>query len=174
MAGLANATLRNQLVGSWELIEYCAYLPRDESDKIYPQGADATGIIMYSPDGYMSAQLQTQGQKPFVRMEGTEEEWAQAGKSYVAYTGRFFLDEGGDEKGRPILKHEMRDSNIPFLRGDVQRRIVKIEQRAGARYLVLSLDEPTQRYGEDRLIRVTWRRLQDNQAVSPPEGAGKL
>ena len=174
MAASSDRSLRDQLVGAWELIEYCAFLPNDESDKKFPQGPDATGIIMYTPDGYMSAQLQTQGQTSFVAANGTEAEWAQAGKSYVAYTGRFFLDEKGDEKGRPVLKHEMSSSSLPYLRGDTQRRIVNIVDEADGKYLVLSLDDPTKVFGEDRMIRVRWRRLPVNQAATPPAGSGKL
>ena len=174
MAAATVPSLRDQLVGAWELVEYCAYLPDDETNKKYPQGADATGIIMYTPDGYMSAQLQTQGQKPFSAANGTEAQWAEAGKSYAAYTGRYFVDEKGDEKGRPILKHEMSSSSLPYLRGDIQRRIVNIVDEADGKYLVLSLDDPMKVLGEDRMIRVRWRRLPVNQAPSPPAGSGKL
>ena len=58
---MATKSLRDQLVGAWELIEYSAHLPNDPSNKKYPMGPDAKGIIMYTPDGYMSAQLLTPG-----------------------------------------------------------------------------------------------------------------
>jgi hypothetical protein len=46
-------SLRDQLVGAWELIEYTAYRGNDTSDFIHPMGPKAEGIIMYTPDGYM-------------------------------------------------------------------------------------------------------------------------
>lgn len=116
---------RDQLIGAWTLIEYSANSPSDENDKIWPMGKNAQGIIMYTPDGYMSAQLQTPGVVDF-DPPGTESEWAEVGKRYVAYTGRFFLDEKADSDG-PILVHEMRNSNLPRLFGDRQRRLCEIK-----------------------------------------------
>jgi hypothetical protein len=168
---MTSTSIRSQLVGAWGLTEYCAYLPNDESDKLYPMGPDAQGIIMYTPDGYMSAQLLTPGQKPFGENEiggGTEAEWATVGKHYVAYTGKFYLDENGDEKGRPILMHNMQNANLPNLLGDTQRRIMKIVDESDGKYLVLSLDNPAMFHGTPRIIRVRWRRLPNNQASTPP------
>ncbi|KAK5313674.1 hypothetical protein LTR70_007515 [Exophiala xenobiotica] len=159
-------SLREQLVGAWDLIEYCAYMPNDESDKMYPMGPEAKGIIMYTPDGHMSAQLLTR-QKTFSRYSGTEDDWAQAGKNYVAYTGQFYLDEQGDKQG-PVLMHHMRTSNLPELVGDTQRRLCKIQDESDGKYLYLSLGETRKVFGEDRMIRVRWRRMPDNQATKPP------
>jgi len=159
------------------LVEYCGYLPNDESNKKYPMGPEAQGIIMYTPDGYMSAQLLTPGQKRFDHPEvkeyprsGSTEDWAQVGKNYVGYTGQFYLDEAGDESG-PMLMHHMRTSSLPSLLGDTQRRLVKIEDRADGRYLVLSLGSPVEVFGEPRMVRVTWKRMNDNQATSPPNAS---
>jgi len=162
-------SLREQLIGAWELIEYCAYMPNDESDKKYPMGPEAQGIIMYTPDGHMSAQLLTPGQKQF-SAPGTDADWAELGRNYVAYTGQFYLDEQGDKQG-PILLHHMRSANLPYLVGDTQRRLCKIQEESDGRYLVLSLGEPMKVFGEDRMIRVRWRRMPDNQATKPPEGS---
>ncbi|OAL39714.1 hypothetical protein AYO20_01111 [Fonsecaea nubica] len=172
MAAGDPGSIRSQLIGAWELIEYYAYLPHDESNRVYPMGQDAKGIIMYTPDGYMSAQLQTPGQKPFGewagRKTGSDADWAAVGRNYVAYTGAFYLDERGDAKGRPILKHNMRYSNLPYLVGDIQRRIMRFVDESDGKYLELSLDDPAKFEGEDRMIRVRWRRLPLNQASTPP------
>lgn len=96
-------SLREQLIGAWELIEYCAYLPKDESDKKYPMGPEAKGIIMYTLDGHMSAQLLIPGQKPF-SSPGTDDDWAQLGKNYVAYSKIFVDAEAfGGKKRRELL-----------------------------------------------------------------------
>lgn len=166
-------SLRDQLVGAWDLVEYCAYKPNDESDKHYPMGPEAQGIIMYTTDGYMSAQLLTPGQKPFNREAGSEADWSQVGKNYVAYTGRFFLDEAGDSQG-PVLKHEMRTSNTPSLVGDIQRRLCQIVDESDGRYLILSLGQPVKVYGEDRMIRVRWRRLPDNSTATEAPKSSRM
>lgn len=169
----SSSTLRDQLVGAWELKEYYAYLPDNKSDVYYPMGRDATGIIMYTPDGYMSAQLLVPGQKPF--KEGTDAEWARVGKSYIAYTGAFYLDETGDEKG-PILSHEMRNAMLPQLQGDTQRRLMKITDEKDGRWLTLAPDGPMKVApdGLDRTLVVRWKRLPDNHAAKAPHGDQRL
>jgi hypothetical protein len=165
-----NPSLRDQLVGAWELIQYYAYLPDNTDDKYYPMGEKATGIIMYTPDGYMSAQLLTPGQEPFT--SGSDSDWATVGKKYIAYTGAFWFDPNGDEKG-PMLYHQMRDANMPQLRGDIQRRLMKITDEEDGRYLTLAPAGPMKIApdGLDRILVVRWRRLADNhQGTTPPAG----
>ena len=156
-------SLRDQLLGAWELIEYCAYMPDNESDKKYPMGPEAQGIIMYTSDGYMSAQLLTPGQKKF-EAPGSEAQLAEMGKRYVGYTGQFYLDEAGDAQG-PILLHHMRTANLPYLLGDTQRRLVKIVEEEDGRYLHLSLGDTMKVFGEDRMVKVRWKRLPDNHGA---------
>jgi Lipocalin-like domain len=63
------------------------------------------GIIMYTPDGYMSAQLMHPNRKPFASgdwFKGTDEEYRQEASTYIAYSGEFHVDE---EKG--TLTHSM-------------------------------------------------------------------
>jgi hypothetical protein len=166
-------SFRDQLVGAWELIEYSAHLPGDPSNKKYPMGPEAKGIIMYTPDGYMSAQLLTPGQPKFSSAGGSESEWAQVGKNYVAYTGEFYLNEDGDGDG-PILLHHMRTSSWPALVGDTQRRLCKIVDEDEGRFLYLSLKETSKVFGEDRLIVVRWRRFPENKAKAQPAKGSRV
>lgn len=89
-------SLRSQLIGTWELTEYSGVLA-GESETIYPRGLDAKGMLMYAASGDMSAHLLRPGQGQFERggRSGNDEEWAQAGRNYIAYTGKFYLDEKG-------------------------------------------------------------------------------
>ena len=159
-------SFRSKLVGAWELIEYKATLPSDPNNIYHPMGKDAQGIIMYTPDGYMSAQLQTPGVPKF-EPPGEDTDWAKVGRNYVAYTGRFFLDEEGDDKG-PLLVHEMRNSSLPRLFGDRQRRLCKIKDEEGGRFLYLKPPGLLKFGDEERLAVVRWRRLEDNQEKREP------
>jgi hypothetical protein len=70
-------TLRERLIGAWKLESYIEK-PVDGSPLGHPLGEDATGLIMYTPDGYMSAQLMRAGRKPFGSgdwFNGTPEEY---------------------------------------------------------------------------------------------------
>jgi hypothetical protein len=152
-------------------MHYYAHKVDDESDKVWPMGENAQGIIMYTPDGYMSAQLLSPGQKPFNedRSGGPEAEWATFGRRSVGYTGQFFLDEKGDEQRRPILMHHMRVSSSPSLLGDTQRRMVRITEESDGRYLNLGLESPIEMKGEKRVVVVRWRRMPNNsQGTTPP------
>lgn len=165
---MSTPSLRSQLIGAWELQDYHAYKLSDPTDRIYPLGPNARGIIMYTPDGHMSAQLLRPGQPHFASGDGissaTEAEWADVGRNFVAYTGRFFLDEN---KAEPLLLHEMRVSNIPRLVGDVQRRTVRITEE-GERYLHLGVKGESLVMGEMRVIAVKWKRMPENQLKTPP------
>ena len=57
--------LRDKLVGAWELVSYVertALMAQSISD-----GEDAQCLIMYTPDGYMSAQIQSAGRPKYDR-----------------------------------------------------------------------------------------------------------
>ena len=56
--------LRDQLIGAWKLVSY-EEQPIDGSPPFYPMSEHPMGIIMYTPDGYMSAQLSEPDRKRF-------------------------------------------------------------------------------------------------------------
>jgi hypothetical protein len=159
--------LRDQLMGAWELVEYSAFPIDDPSKKIFPMGKDAQGIIMYTHNGYMSAQIQVPGQKPFQSNDlngHTTEELAESAKNYFAYTGPFYLDEAGDE---PILMHHMTLSLLPNWLGNTQRRLMKISKEGDDIYLTLGPEAPVEIMGEKRMSKLIWRRSPDNLVSHP-------
>ena len=98
----------------------------DENGQIfYPLGKDATGFIMYNPDGYMSAQLMQQGRPAYASGDlhtGTKDEMAEAAHGYLAYAGKYKLDEENQ-----TVYHTMNVSMNPTWLGDTQPRIFKLE-----------------------------------------------
>jgi Lipocalin-like domain len=56
MTTSTDTDLRNYIVGAWVLESYES-CDIDRSNVHYPLGPDARGIIMYTANGYMSAQL---------------------------------------------------------------------------------------------------------------------
>lgn len=133
-------SLRDQLIGAWELVSYAVYSEMSESNILYPLGEDAKGIIMYTPDGYMSAQLQSPGQTSFDAShpaDGSQSELAESAKRYIGYTGAYYLDES---ECIPILRHQFFVSSFPNWLGDIQKRLVKLE----GDHLILSLDSPVE------------------------------
>ncbi|RXV70954.1 lipocalin-like domain-containing protein [Burkholderia stabilis] len=115
--------LREQLVGAWRLVSY-EVRPRDGSAVAYPLGRDVRGWILYTPDGYMSAQLMAAGRPPYANGDlhgGTADECATAARGYVAYSGPFHVDDDG------TLTHEMDVSLFPNWIGNVQQRVVVLD-----------------------------------------------
>ena len=75
--------LREQLVGAWALM---SFVERDIETGVenHPFGEHPLGLILYTPDGYVSAQLQRPERTPFADgdlLHATPEEYAAAGSS---------------------------------------------------------------------------------------------
>ena len=147
--------LRDQLVGAWELT---SFIERDIATGVenHPFGKHPLGLILYTPDGYVSAQLHRPERPPFAEgdlLHATPEEYAAAGSSYVAYSGRFFVDER-----KKSLSHEMAVSFFPNWLGQRQVRLVEVN----AERLQLSTDEPQRFNGVLKTATLTWRRAKPN------------
>jgi hypothetical protein len=152
---MSEKPLREQLIGAWTLT---SYVERDIETGVEnrPLGERPLGLILYTPDGYMSAQLQRPERPPFAEgdlLHATPEEYAAAGSSYIAYSGRFFVDEGNQ-----LLSHEMAVSFFPNWFGQRQVRLVEVN---GER-LQLSTDGPQRFNGARKTAMLTWRRAPPN------------
>ncbi len=111
--------LRDKLVGAWRLI---SYVEREspEGPPRYPHGEDAQGLIIYTPDGYMSAQIQSSGRPDYDRPVaggGTTEQAAAAALGYLAYSGRYFVDEATGD-----IRHQATLSLVPNYLGQFHLR----------------------------------------------------
>ncbi|MBY8880308.1 lipocalin-like domain-containing protein [Actinacidiphila acidipaludis] len=141
--------LRERLLGAWRLVSYVAV---DESgDRAYPLGEDAEGLIVYTPQGWMSAQLMRRDRSRFAepRLEaGSPDELVEASRGFVSYAGTFrVLDER-------TLSHDVSISLYPNWLGGSQIRIAKLDEGR----LELSLPEPTELWGSKRNATLTWAR----------------
>ena len=142
-------------MGAWTLV---ASVERgiETGVESHPLGDRPLGLILYTPDGYMSAQLQRRERPPFAEgdlLRATPEEYAAAGSSYVAYSGRFFVDEA-----KKSLSHEMAVSFFPNWVGQRHVRLVELN---GER-LQLSTDGPQRLNGVLKTVTLSWRRAQPN------------
>ncbi|KAE8382349.1 Lipocalin-like domain-containing protein [Aspergillus bertholletiae] len=120
----------SRLVGTWVLLDY-----RTESletkQVAWPLGSDAQGILVYSPEGYMSAQLmrpgtpKRQGQEVLL---GTDEELAASMRNYLAYSGPFkILDRVSTETDTWRVVHEAEISSYPNWIGSTQERVAHLD-----------------------------------------------
>lgn len=80
---MSERDIRDRLVGGWQLIDYgVTTAERDKTDR--PVGDHALGTILYTSDGYMSAQPARPG--PY---DVDQEPDAY----YIAYSGPYDVDE---------------------------------------------------------------------------------
>ncbi|MFD9002339.1 lipocalin-like domain-containing protein [Streptomyces sp. NPDC059582] len=141
--------VRDRLLGAWELVSYVA--TGGDGRIVHPLGPRPHGLIVYTPQGYMSAQL-GRGDRPPAQSERLEEatpdELAQAAVTYVAYGGPFHVVDP------TTVEHHVTTSLFPNWAGKPQARKVSFE----ADLLKLSLAAPTRLWGADRTAELTWRR----------------
>lgn len=122
----------------------------DGSDVRYPLGEHASGMIMYTADGYMSVQISAAERPEYADGAlhgGTDAERAAAAAGYLAYTGTYSVH--GD-----VITHHPVTSLFPNWEGtDVPRR-ARIEDGT----LSLELLEPIQQDGQARTGTLRWHR----------------
>ena len=148
--------LHDQLIGAWELISYVEK-PLNGSPPNYPMGERPMGIIMYTPDGYMSAQLMRPNPGHFASRDwfkATPEEYQRAASTYFAYAGAFQVE--GEKK---IVTHFVLVSLFPNWIGQKQQRVARIE----GDLLHLSTASPIQSGGQSANAYLEWRRVSKSE-----------
>jgi len=155
--------LRDRLIGAWKLVSY-QEIPIDGSDPFEPLGHEPHGIIMYTPDGYMSAQLSKPDRPHFASGDwfaGSPEEYMQEATSYIAYSGQFHVDEE-----HQTLTHSMFVSLFPDWTGQTQPRLVTLDGDT----LRLGTAAPIQSSGKTVNSVLSWRRAEANQPSNARRG----
>jgi hypothetical protein len=145
------SSLRDQLIGAWKLVSYVEK-PVDGSLPTYPFGEDAQGIIMYTHDGFMSAQLSARERTPFASddwYKGKPEEFGDAASSYFAYTGPFQVDEE-----KQTLTHSMFISLFPNWIGQTQPRVVHVDRD----FLTVTTEKAVESQGKMVKPELRWKR----------------
>ncbi|TPG25533.1 lipocalin-like domain-containing protein [Mycolicibacterium hodleri] len=141
---------RDDLLGAWRLATYTAESGGDVAE---PLGLEPVGIIVYTPDGYMSAQLMRPDRPAYdkaITGGGTPEQLADAARGYLCYSGPFSVDESAD-----VVHHHVEVSLLPNWVGGVQVRRAHLDGET----LTLSA-EVTSRKGVSSTHVLVWRRAQ--------------
>lgn len=145
----AREEVRGKLLGAWELVSYTA--TSTDGEVIHPLGPAPYGLILYTPGGYMSAQL-GRGDRAAMRTarleEASAEELAGAAAGYLAYGGPFEVVDP------TTVEHHVTTSLFPNWIGRSQVRKVSFE---GA-LLTLGIATPTRLWGARRTAELVWRK----------------
>lgn len=129
--------LASRLAGVWSLVSYTD--EQEGCDASFPFGPEPVGFLIYTPDGFVSAQLMPPGRPLFQARDwhaGTPAEYQQAGSGYIAYCGVYKVDE----KNKTV-------THIPFVADLmlIRARAVLVEART---MLVNAARGFTKSYGE--------------------------
>jgi hypothetical protein len=145
------AGLREMLVGAWELVDVVEE-PLDGAPVRRPHGERPVGLILYTPDGYMSVQIMERDRGHVDSCDWTRltpEEYAEEARGYFAYAGPFEVDEE-----RASVTHSVVVSLFPGWVGSTQVRVAELEEER----LVLRSAAPVCSGGKLVVIRLLWRR----------------
>ncbi len=123
-------SLRDAVLGAWELVSFVARDPATGEER-HPLGSAPRGLILYTADGFTSAQL-------------AKSDMSQ----YVAYGGRFTVNEATS-----TLHHEVTMSMMPELLAQAQFRQASVDGD------LLTLSATTTDAGSTAThARLMWRR----------------
>jgi hypothetical protein len=147
--------IRERLVGCWRLAGY-TITAAGGGQADHPIGDHPLGTILYTPDGYMSAQLARPG--PYA---GDDQE---PDVYYIAYSGLYDVDEQAG-----TVAHQVEVSVIPAWLGTTQVRRVQFPE-PGA--LVLSASEPGPRDGVLTTTTISWSRQPARPDMTSPHPPG--
>src|SRR5258706_15880152 len=126
---MAEPNIRERLVGCWRLVEFSVTAP-DGGAAEHSLGTHPLGTILYTPDGYMSAQLAKPG--PYADDQ-------QPDAYAIAYSGPYDVNEQVS-----TVAHQVQVSVIPSWLGTTQIRQVQFPE---ADTLELSAAERSPRHG---------------------------
>lgn len=139
-----------RLIGTWTLEAFEVHRPGAEI--LHPMGADALGRLSYGADGRMTAMLSRSDRSalsvPRLEAYGRApvEEKADAFDSFMAYAGRYSLEDGA-------VVHHVELASVPNIVGAHQRREANFEGET----LVLRYTVTSSRGTRTNILR--WRRL---------------
>lgn len=114
---------RARLVGAWRLKEWSEHTATGETR--YPLGPKATGQLLYTADGHVSAQLMRAGVSKFAQDDWRKATAGEEGRAWIGYFGYWGIFSVDVEKHAVV--HHIEGSWFPNLLGTDQVRVYKID-----------------------------------------------
>ena len=146
------ASLKNEIIGSWKLLSYIE-VPVGGEEYLFPLGTNPKGILIFSPDDYMSVQISV---KNPIRYNSEDKFWVtdekiiERAKQYIAFTGKYTTDN--------VLSHviyHIETSLNPHWEGIKQVRKMDFE----GDILYQKSVEPISSNGQMVHAYMTWQRI---------------
>jgi hypothetical protein len=147
---MTGESIASQLVGVWRLVSYTDELEGQKDS--FPFGPEPEGFLIYTPDGFVSAQLMMPGRSLFESHDwrgGTADEYLQAGRGYIAYCGVYRVDEE-----KETVTHIPSVALVPNLILKGQLRSITL---SGDRLTLCTVASPDA-HGASVISRLEWQR----------------
>jgi lipocalin-like protein len=151
-------SISSQLVGVWTLLSYTE--EKKGFKDTTPLGLNPVGFLIYTPDGFVSAQLMKPGRAAFQSREwfrGTPEEYVESGSGYIAYCGTYNVDEANE-----TVTHIPTVALLPNLIQGTQLRAIQLH----ADRLTLRTASVADADGALVSSHLEWQRV-DGRTLSP-------
>lgn len=145
-------SLKNELIGTWKLLSYIE-VPIDGDDSLFPMGQNPYGVLMYSPEGYMSVQISKEGRmcyKSNDKMMATQEEMVSSLQGYIAFCGKYKVDNNN-----AVVSYSIESSLFPNWKDQLQHRKIDFDGDV----LYLKSTEPILSKGVYVNSYMTWQRV---------------
>ena len=135
-------SLRTQLIGTWKLLSF-DFTPADGSPSRPGFGPDPVGLLIYTENGDMSAQLGRSNRASMDECQALLE-------SYLAYAGTFEVDEQNK-----CVSHFLEMALAPSWKDETQHRLVEFKQG----FLQLSTKNQVEFEGVPGVGVLLWERV---------------
>ncbi|MBL1119479.1 lipocalin-like domain-containing protein [Streptomyces sp. 110] len=145
-------SVRTRLSGSWRMTDWKVFCGEEELDPPLGPAADCAGLLIYTDEGTMSANLTLLERPPFADGSldgGTQQERADAYRSVIAYAGTYDVDELTE-----AVVHHVEIATFPnFVGTDLTRTCIFEDENT------LKLDTPPMKMGGEWLgSYIRWQR----------------
>jgi len=155
-------TLKNELVGTWQLLSYIE-VPINGTDSKFPMGQSPKGLLMYGADGYMSVQISNSERSNFSsddRYLANELEIRSQVKGFISLAGSYKIDNIN-----ATVQYSIITSSFPNWEGQFQERKIDFE----GDILYLKSVKPILSDGIEVNSYMTWRRIEKEEFISRRE-----
>ncbi len=145
-------SIKNEIIGTWELLSYIE-VPLDGLDSSFPFGKTPKGLLLYGPDGYMAVQISSRDHLKCVsddRLKVSTEEAEQRIKGYLAFSGRYTVDNRNAH-----VVYDIESSFFPNWEGS--RHVRKLDFDGDV--LFQKSLEPIRSGGRMIHAHMTWKRI---------------
>jgi hypothetical protein len=136
----------DKLVGTWKLVSASSTTSAGERSET-PYGPSPVGFLTYTAEGRVTAMISYDGRESLSFGGGTQEQQAEAFKTFLAYAGRYELS------GDKVIHHV----EISSIQNYVDKNLVRSVKFEGDRIVLVT--PPTRLNGKLQTVELIWQRL---------------